>query len=338
MNPQNPLARALAGHVFTETEAEALLRAMARGDLDPALAGGLLAALRARGETPAEVRGFARGMRALARRPALPAGGPTVDIVGTGGDGSGSLNLSTGAALLAAAAGCRVVKHGNRAISSRAGSADTLEALGYRMDGDPGAALSRVGFCFLYAPGYHPAMKAIAPVRRAMGVRTVFNLLGPICNPAAPDFLVLGAYSPAAARLLADALAGLPGTRAFVISGALGWDEPTPVGPFLRLTVHGGAVREETVDPRIYGVARCRPEDLAGGDAQENAAALRAILGGAPGPGRDALVLGAALALELSQGLAPAAAAAAAAAAIDDGRAAATLSAIGRAEAPCLAS
>jgi len=325
----DPLERALRGHVFSEAEAEALLRAMAAGRLTPAAAGGLLAALRLRGEAPAELRGFARGMRALARRPTLPPGGPTVDVVGTGGDGSGSLNLSTGAALLAAAAGARVVKHGNRAVSSRAGSADTLEALGYDLLGAPTGPLARAGFCFLYAPAYHPAMKAIAPVRRAMGVRTIFNLLGPICNPAAPDHLVLGACSPDAARLLAGALSGLPLTRAFVVCGALGWDEPTPVGPFLRLDVRPGAVSEATVDPLAYGVPRCRPEDLLGGDASENAARLRALLtGAARDPARDALILGAALALELTRGLAPRAAAAAAAAAIDDGRAAATLAAL----------
>jgi anthranilate phosphoribosyltransferase len=319
------LERLLEGVHLEEDEAFDLLVRLTDESLEPALAGALLAALRARGETPDEIRGFARAMRHMARRPRLAAGSSLVDTVGTGGDGSGSLNLSTGAGLLAAACGMRVVKHGNRSVSSRCGSADVLEALGAPIDLDEDAAagcLEAAGFSFLFAPYYHPAMKALAPVRRAMGVRTVLNLLGPITNPAEPGFQLVGAYSPAAARLLADTLAGLPIERAFVVHGEPGWDEATPVGPFLLCDVLPGRVRVEQRDPADYGLARCLPSDLAGGDAAENAARLRAVLEGERGAHRDALVLGAALVLQLT-GLvtAPREAADAAGAAIDDGRA-----------------
>jgi anthranilate phosphoribosyltransferase len=320
------LGRLLDGEDLTEAEAASVMAAMASGTLDPALAGGLLVALRLKGETAAEVRGFAREMRALALCPSLPPlDRPLVDIVGTGGDGSSSLNLSTTAALLAAAAGCAVVKHGNRAVSSRSGSADVLEALGLLLPLDAEAAgdlLVRTGYTFLFARHYHPAMRHIAPVRRALGARTVFNLLGPLTNPAAPPHLLLGAFSPAAARLMAAAVAELPITRAFVVHGAPGWDEPTPVGPFLLLDVQNGTVDERLVDPlEVYGLPRCTPGDLAGGDPAYNAAAIRSIAAGTPGAPRAAVVLGAALALELT-GLAasPTTARAMAEAAIDDGR------------------
>ena len=160
--------------------------------------------MRAKGETAAEVRGFATAMRGLARRFELPPGLPAADIVGTGGDGSGSLNLSTGAALLAAACGLPVIKHGNRSVSSKSGSADVLEALGVTLPADPASAralLDATNFTFLFAPSFHPAMKAIAPVRRALGVRTVFNILGPLTNPAAPPFAMIGAFDLPTARL-----------------------------------------------------------------------------------------------------------------------------------------
>jgi len=325
------LERVLRGGGLSVEEAEALMGALAEEAVHPALAGALLAALRARGERPQEVRGFARALRKRALDPGLTRPGPYVDIVGTGGDGSGSLNLSTGAALLAAAAGLTVVKHGNRAVSSRSGSADVLEALGLTLSREGAdAALTASGFTFLFAPHYHPAMKAVAPVRRAMGVRTIFNVLGPLVNPAAPSLMLVGAYSPAAARLMAEALSALDVERAYVVHGAPGWDEPTPVGPFLRLSVRPGVVVEETIDPLDYGVPRCAPEALAGGDAAENAAALTAVLRGErTGPARDALVLGCALALEIAGLASGREATEAASAAIDDGRAATTLARLG---------
>jgi anthranilate phosphoribosyltransferase len=310
--PQQLLERLLAGQDLDEPTATALLRTMASGELSPPLAGALLVALRMKGETADEIRGFARGMRELARRPAI-APGPYVDIVGTGGDGSHSLNLSTGAALLTAAAGAPVVKHGNRSVSSKSGSADVLTALGLPIPLDEaraGECLQRFGFTFLFAPHYHPAMKNIGPVRQALGVRTVFNILGPLANPAEPPYHVIGAFSDEMAAKMADTLAGLPLTRAFVIHGVAGWDEATPAGPFVCYDVRPGNVVRTTRDPRDAGIARCSLEDLRGADPASNAARLKAALGGGDTAAhRDALVLGAALALEVA-GLAPDAASA----------------------------
>jgi len=297
------LERLLGGGDLDESEAAELLVTLTRAELDAAAAGAILAALRAKGETADEIRGFATAMRRLALEPATGKGGLAVDLVGTGGDGSGSLNLSTGAALLTAACDLPVIKHGNRSVSSRSGSADVLEALGFDLPVDPqtaGACLEQTGFTFLYAPVFHPAMKVVAPVRRAMGVRTVFNLLGPLTNPAEPRFGVIGAFSPDAARLMADTLAGMSVERAFVVHGTPGWDEATPVGPFLLFDVRPGRVTQLERDARDDGVPRCTAGELAGGDAGENARSLEAALGGEPGAHREALVLGAALALEVS--------------------------------------
>ena len=263
----------------------------------------MLTALRMKGESAAEIRGFANAMRELAVDPGIPDGQPTVDCVGTGGDGSGSVNISTGAALLGAACGLRVVKHGNRAVSSKSGSADVLELLGLPMPMQREAAvqcLERTGFTFLFAPFYHPAMKTVAPVRGAMGIRTVFNLLGPLVNPARTPFALIGAFSPAAARLMADTLAGMEIERAFVVHGEPGWDEATPVGPFLLYDVRPGQVDEQRRDPADYRLVRCSAGDLAGGDAAHNARSMEKVFGGELGPHYDALVLNAALLMELT--------------------------------------
>ena len=317
------LERLLQRRDLPETEAGELLVALTDAATAPAMAGALLAALRVKGVTPDEVRGFAGAMRSLARRPQLPPGPPAIDIVGTGGDASGSFNLSTGAALLVAAMGVRVVKHGNRSVSSRSGSADLLEALGLPLPLDEqgaGDCLAATGFTFLFAPHYHPAMKEVAPVRRALGVRTVFNLLGPLTNPAEPPFGLIGAYSTGAAKLMADTLAGMPVQRVFVIHGEPGWDEATPVGPFELYDVRPGRVTREVRDPLDLGMARCTPGELAGGDAEHNAVGLRAVFAGRDrGPHRDAVVLNAALALEVSGAVASAAAGVAAAQAAIDG-------------------
>lgn len=328
-----PLDRLLDGHHLTEEEADALLVLLAGEQISPLLSSAVLAALRAKGETAEEVRGLARALRRLARRPAFARQGPLVDVVGTGGDRSGSLNISTGVALLAAALGVAVAKHGNRSVSSQSGAADVLEALGLPMPLDErqsARCLDETGFTFLFAPYYHPAMKAVAEVRRALGVRTVFNLLGPLVNPASPSHAVIGAFSPEAARLMAEALSGLPITRAFVVHGTPGWDEATPCGPFLLFDVTPGAVRMETREPLDYGVARCAPQALRGGDAVTNADALRAAFQpGARGAYREALVLGAALVLELTGVESdPRRAAGRARTALDDGRAARTLAAV----------
>ena len=320
----------LDGRALTEKQAYNLMHRLAEGDLPAALAGALLAGLRAKGETADEIRGFATAMRELAVHPRIPDGAPTVDTVGTGGDGSGSLNLSTGTGLLAAACGARVVKHGNRSISSRSGSADMLECLGMPLPLHEDAAVScleATNFTFLFAPAYHPAMKAVVPIRGALSVRTVFNILGPLTNPAAPPFQLIGAFSKDAAKLMADALAGMPMERAFVVHGEPGWDEATPVGDFWLYDVRPGSVQLTRRSPEDYGVQRCEPADLEGGDADHNAKELiRVFTGEDQGAHRDALLMGVSLVLEV-QGDAkdPVDGVTQAAAAIDDGRAAAFL-------------
>ena len=298
------LERLLAGQDLTESEAGELMSLLADAELSPATAGALLAALRAKGETADEVRGFARQMRKLAHAVELPADSGAAECAGTGGDGSGSLNISTGSALLAAACGVPIVKHGNRSISSKSGSSDALTALGLELPQTPDAVLdcfNRCGFTFMSAPYFHPAMKAIAPVRTAMGVRTVFNILGPLTNPAAPPFSLIGAFDIPTARLMADALAGMPVQRAFVVHGEPGWDEATPVGCFTLFDIRDGAVTEQRRDPADFGLARCSPDDLLGGEASYNARALEAVFNGEDrGAHRDALTLGAGLVLEVT--------------------------------------
>ena len=297
------LDRLLDGDSLAEHEANELMHELAKGNMPLALAGALLAGLRAKGETPDEIRGFATAMRELAVHPKIPDGAPTVDTVGTGGDGSGSLNLSTGTGLLAAACGARVVKHGNRSVSSRSGSADMLECLGMPLplnEKEVVACLEATSFTFLFAPAYHPAMKAVVPVRGALSVRTVFNMLGPLTNPAAPPYQLIGAWSLDAARLMAEVLAGMPIERAFVVHGAPGWDEATPVGEFALFDVSPGKVTETVRTPEDYDLKRCAPEDLAGGDAEHNANEfVRVLDGDDEGAHRDALLMGTSLVLEV---------------------------------------
>ena len=289
---------------LTEAQAGELLGHLTDGELPPAMAGALLAALATKGVVADEVRGFALSMRRLARRPEVPRELRAIDIVGTGGDASGSLNISTGTALLTAACGLAVVKHGNRSVSSRCGSADVLDALGVAIPQDGaavGACLAATSFTYLFAPHFHPATARVAPIRAALGVRTVFNILGPLVNPAQPPLHLIGAYSLEVARLMADTLAGLPGERAFVVHGADGWDEPTPVGPFTVFDVRPGKVSVAVRTPADYGLATCSPAALAGGDAAYNARSLEAVLtGGDRGAHRDCLLLGTALALEVA--------------------------------------
>jgi anthranilate phosphoribosyltransferase len=289
---------------LSEAQAAALLRLLTTADLAPAMAGALLCALRAKGVTADEVRGFAGAMRALALKPALPAAIDAIDIVGTGGDGSGSLNLSTGAALLAAACGLPVVKHGNRSISSRSGSADLIEAIGFTLPLDENRAAEcfvATGFTFLFAPYFHPAMKALAPIRTALGIRTVFNLLGPLTNPAAPRYLLIGAYDAHTAELMAGTLAGMHIERGWVVHGASGWDEATPIGSFVAFDVAGDQVTRREVNPEEFGIARCLPRELAGGDARANLKALLDVLEGRDqGPHLDTLVLQCGLALMIA--------------------------------------
>lgn len=324
------LERLLDRQNLSEHEAGSILVALAEPSTPTALGGALLAALRAKGVTGDELRGFARAMRELARRPDIEENlrSQAIDIVGTGGDASGSVNISTGTALLTAACGIPVIKHGNRSISSKSGSADVLEKLGLSLPLDEvraGACLSRTGFTFLFAPHYHPAMKSIAPVRQALGIRTVFNVLGPLTNPAAPPYAIVGAFNETTAELMANALSGMPElVRAWVVHGSKGWDEPTPLGPFIVFDVKSGKVQRSMRTPEDYGLKRCEVADLTGSDATYNAAALERVLRGEDrGAHRDALVLGAAIALECTGRVgSPRDGVALASAVIDDGRAA----------------
>jgi anthranilate phosphoribosyltransferase len=330
MSNNQLLDAVLNGSNLQEQQAYELMQQFAAGDLDPTFAGALLAGLRAKGETAEEIRGFARAMRELAVHPEIPDGSPTVDTVGTGGDGSGSLNLSTGTGLLAAACGARVVKHGNRSISSKSGSADMLECLGMPLplhEKEAVDCLQATSFTFLFAPAYHPAMKSVMPVRGAMGVRTVFNILGPLTNPASTPYQLIGAFSLDMAELMAEALSGLDIERAFVVHGEPGWDEATPAGEFWLYDVRPGSVTASKRSPEDYGLARCIPGDLAGGDAEHNANELtRVFTGDDKGPHRDALLMGTSLVLEcLGVAHDPQDGVIQAAGAIDDGRAAAFL-------------
>ena len=307
-------------------EAEELLGQLTDPNTQPAMAGAMLAALSTKGLVPEEVRGLAQAMRRLARRPNLPPELRAIDIVGTGGDASGSFNISTGTALLTAACGVPVVKHGNRSVSSRCGSADVLEALGLSIPLDVDSAatcFAATGFTYLFAPHYHAATAGVGPVRAALGVRTVFNILGPLVNPAQPPLHLVGAFSLEVAQLVAETFAGLPIERTFVVHGASGWDEPTPIGEFTVFDVRPGRVERSVRAPSDYGLRQCAAAELAGGDAEYNAAALRRVLYGEDrGAHRDCLLLGTALALEVAGEVhEPRAGIARAAAAIDGGAA-----------------
>jgi len=332
--PRDLLQQLLERRDLSEAQAGDLLAQLTDPELPPAMAGALLAALSTKGVVADELRGLALSMRRLARRPEIPAGVRAIDIVGTGGDGSGSLNISTGTALLTAACGVPVVKHGNRSVSSRCGSADVLEALGLTIPPDArsaAASLEATGFTFLFAPHYHPATARVAPVRAALGVRTVFNILGPLVNPAQPPLHLVGAFSLEVAGLMADTFQGLPIERAFVVHGAEGWDEPTPIGPFTMFDVRPGQVSRSVRSPEQYGLERRRPADLAGGNAAYNARSLEAVLSGQErGAHRDCLLLGTALALELHGATDPLEGVARAAAAIDSGAARRVLEALRR--------
>ncbi|HEV8178975.1 MAG TPA: anthranilate phosphoribosyltransferase [Gaiellaceae bacterium] len=293
---QQTLTRLLDGHDLTRDEARGTMAVIMAGEATDAQIAGFLVALRAKGETADEIAGCAEAMREHVLR-VKPARTDLVDVVGTGGDGANTYNISTAAALVAAAAGAAVAKHGNRAASSQTGAADVLEALGFRLELPPERierSIDELGFGFLFAQAHHPAMRHAALVRRELATRTVFNVLGPLTNPAGARSLVLGVYSPELARTLADALVQLDATRAYVVHGAGGIDELSPCGPNLVCEVADGVVREYELDPLELGIARCDPDELRGGDPQTNAAALRAVLGGTDGGHRSAVILNAA--------------------------------------------
>jgi anthranilate phosphoribosyltransferase len=267
-----------------------------RGEATPAQIGAFLVAFRAKGETAEEIAGCAEAMREHVL-PVRPKRDDLVDTAGTGGDGARTMNISTAAGIVAAAAGAAVAKHGNRAVSSASGSADVLEAMGFRLDlpADRIAqSIDELGFGFMFAPLHHPAMSHAAPVRREVATRTVFNVLGPLTNPAGARSQVVGVYAPDLVRTLAEVLAHLGARRAFVVHGAYGIDELSPAGPNLVCEVVDGSVHERTIDPAELGIARCDPDELLGGNPDENAQAIREIFRGAGGGRRDAVLLNAA--------------------------------------------
>lgn len=271
------------------------------GQATPAQVAGFLVALRMKGETVEELVGFARAMRRMAV-PVDPQlqGETLLDTCGTGGDGLSTFNISTVAAFVAAGAGVRVAKHGNRSISSKCGSADLLESLGVvvPMEASEAArAIREVGIGFLFAPSVHTAMQYAQPVRIELKMRTVFNLLGPLTNPAAASAQLAGAPSAHAAELIAGALAALGLERGFVVHGSDGLDEITTTGPTLLFEIRDGQVTRRTIGPEDFGVATARPEDLKGGERETNCAIARAILGGALGPQRDIVLVNASAAL-----------------------------------------
>jgi anthranilate phosphoribosyltransferase len=329
VNLPEAIARLIAREDLLPDEMTAVVGAIMDGQATPAQIGALLVGLRMKGETPHEIAGAAAAMRARVTWVCCDAS-PLVDTCGTGGDGRHTLNVSTIAAVVAAAAGVYVAKHGNRAVSSSCGSADLLEALGVDVTA-PVATVERclreVRIGFLFAPLLHPAMKHAAGPRRELGLRSIFNLLGPLTNPAGASCQVLGVYDPALCEPLARALHELGARRAYVVHGG-GLDEVAPAGPTRVAELRGGDVRCYEVRPADFGLAEHDPAGLAGGRPAENAAAARAIFAGAPGAGRAAVLMSAALALAAADA-APSLteAARAAAAAIDGGAAARTLAA-----------
>jgi anthranilate phosphoribosyltransferase len=290
------LSRLLDGHDLTREESRLVMDGIMRGEATPAQIGGFLVALRLKGETAEEIAGAAEAMRAHVV-PVHTNRDDLVDTAGTGGDGGKTFNISTAAALLAAAAGAGVAKHGNRSVSSQSGSADVLEALGFRLDLSPARiaeSIDRLGFGFMFAPTHHPAMKHAGPVRRELAARTVFNILGPLTNPAGARAQVVGVYSPLLVPVVADVLARLEARRAFVVHGAGGIDELSPAGPNLVCEVVDGKVTRREIDPLDLGVARCDPEELRGGTPAENAAKIREVFHGGNGGRRSAILLNAA--------------------------------------------
>jgi anthranilate phosphoribosyltransferase len=321
----------LDGNHLARRDAHALMGSIMDGEATSAQIAGFLVALRTKGETADEIAGFAEAMREHVV-PVTPQRSPIIDVVGTGGDGANTFNISTAAALVAAAAGAAVAKHGNRAASSAAGSADVLEALGIEIEQPPeeiARSIDELGFGFMFARAHHPAMRYVAPVRQEIGVRTVFNILGPLANPAGARDGVFGVYSADLARIYAEALADLGARRAFVVHGDGGLDELSPFGTNLIVEIVDGDVREWELDPRELGIYPTDPGELRGGSAAENATTVRSLLAGEKSGRRDAVLLNAAgalvaagLAEDIGEGLGVGAAA------IDSGAAAERLDAL----------
>lgn len=292
------LARLLAGEDLDADTTARVMDIIMAGDATTAQVAGLLMALRMKGESVAEIAGLVRSMRAHAARTDL--GGPLVDTCGTGGDRAGTFNVSTVSALVAAAAGARVAKHGNRAASGKCGSADLLEAWGIVIDLPPRSVarcVEDVGIGFFFAPTFHPAMRHVMPARRELGVPTVFNFLGPLTNPAAAAHQTIGVSDPSMAPRMAEVLARLDTAHALVFHGSDGLDELTTTGPSTIWEVRAGEVTSHAFDPLDHGIPRATVQDLKGGDTDTNRAIADAVLDGKAGPQRDIVVVGAAAAL-----------------------------------------
>lgn len=291
------LSTIVEGRSLSLDEARLAMGAVMDGEATPAQLAAMLVALRMRGETVEELAGFASAMRERVLRVEAPKG--TIDVVGTGGDGSGTFNISTASALVVASTGVPVAKHGNRAITSRSGSADVLEALGIRIDHDAesaAASLRDLGFAFLFAPAFHPAMKHAGPTRREIGIRTAFNLIGPLTNPAGATRALIGVGDSAVAARIAE-VAGLLGTERTTVVHGDGVDELPLDGTGVAYDVSNGKVEVSTVDPTAYGLEPAPTPALAGGTADENAAIIESIFGGETGPRRDVVLLNAGAAL-----------------------------------------
>jgi anthranilate phosphoribosyltransferase len=301
MDATGALAAVIGGRTLARAEARETMRSVMAGEATAAQLGALLATLHLRGETVDEIVGFAEAMREAAVPVALPS--PAVDIVGTGGSRVDPFNISTVSSVVAAAAGAKVAKHGNRAATGKCGSADVLEALGVRIDLGPEDAarcVDEAGLAFLFAPRYHPAMRHASPVRREIRIRTVFNILGPISNPAGVRHMVLGVATPQVGETIARALGELGADHVLVVHGEEGLDDISPLGPTRTWELRGGSVTTGAIDPASYGLAGGTLLDIASGDAQANAAAARSILGGERGARRSAVVLNAGAALYVS--------------------------------------
>lgn len=289
------------GGSLTRDDARAVFDTMMEGRATSAQIGGLLMAMRVRGETLDEIVGAAGAMRARMSRIEAPDG--AVDVCGTGGDGAKTINISTTVAFVVAACGVPVAKHCNRAVTSKSGAADVLEALGVPLDASSAAlvrAMRETGVGFLFAPRHHEAMRHVAGSRRELGVRTLFNLVGPLSNPAGARYQLLGVYDPCWLDIMASALHELGSERAWIVHGEDGLDELTTTGQSLVAELRDGRIHTFAISPEDVGLRRVRPEDLEGGNAAENADALRAVLGGKAGPHRDVVLLNAGAALVIS--------------------------------------
>lgn len=291
------IAQVVTGKDLSEPEAEAVMAEIMLGEATPSQIAAFVTALRMKGETPQEIAGCARAMRAHALKVETPFP-DLVDTCGTGGDETNTFNISTTVALVVAGAGLRVAKHGNRSVSSRCGSADLLEALGVKIDlGPKGIArcIEEVGIGFMFAPRLHPAMKFASGPRREIGIRTIFNILGPLTNPAHASLQLLGVYKLPLTETVAQVLRLLGTKRAVVVHGANGMDELSPTGVCHLTELEAGEIRSYTLDPIFYGIPRCRLEDLVGGSVADNVRIARGLLEGERGPRRNAVLLNAAV-------------------------------------------